>query len=182
MKKIILLLLQLFLVSFLISAQHSIQSTVFDSKNGLAIEMGTVRLLRSADSSLVQGCQTDLKGSFSLSKIKPGNYILVVTNIGYLKYQKNIKVENKDILLRSIQLVEDAKMLSELEVKGTAAQMVVKGDTLEYNATAFKTQENAVVEDLLKRLPGVEISQEGKITVNGQEVKKIRVDGKKFFC
>ncbi len=181
MNKIILLLLQLFLVSFLISAQHSIQSTVFDSKNGLAIEMGTVRLLRSPDSTLVQGCQTDLKGSFSLSKIKPGNYILVVTNIGYLKYQKNIKVENKDILLRSIQLVEDAKMLSELEVKGTAAQMVVKGDTLEYNATAFKTQENAVVEDLLKRLPGVEISQEGKITVNGQEVKKIRVDGKKFF-
>jgi hypothetical protein len=62
-----------------------------------------------------------------------------------------------------------------------AAQLVVKGDTLEYNATAFKTQENAVVEDLLKKLPGVEISSDGKIMVNGEEVKKIRLDGKKFF-
>jgi len=78
-------------------------------------------------------------------------------------------------------LTENVKLLNELEVKGTAAQMVVKGDTLEYNATAFKTPENAMVEELLKKLPGVEISSEGKITVNGEEVKKIRLDGKKFF-
>ena len=104
-----------------------------------------------------------------------------VSTIGYSDYNKNIIVDKKDIILRSILLSENVKLLQEVEVKGTAAQMVVKGDTLEYNATAFKTQENAVVEDLLKRLPGVEISSEGKITVNGQEVKKIRVDGKKFF-
>jgi hypothetical protein len=83
--------------------------------------------------------------------------------------------------VRPIQLEENVKLLKEVEVKGTAAQLVVKGDTLEYNATAFKTQENAVVEDLLKKLPGVEISSDGKIMVNGEEVKKIRLDGKKFF-
>ena len=78
-------------------AQHSIQSTVFDSKNGQPIELGTVRLLRQADSTLVQGCNTDLKGSFMLSKVKPGNYILSVSSIGYLKYYKNIVLAQKTL-------------------------------------------------------------------------------------
>jgi hypothetical protein len=168
-------------VSSLTYAQHSIQSSVFDSKNGQPIEMGTVRLLRPNDSTLVQGCQTDLKGGFELTKIRPGNYILIISSVGYNDYKRNITVERKDLILKSIQMQENVQALKEVEVKGTAAQMVVKGDTLEYNATAFKTAENAVVEDLLKRLPGVEISSEGKITVNGEEIKKIRVDGKKFF-
>jgi len=176
---------QIFLIllffSLNLKAQHIIQSTVYDSKNNQALEMVTVRLLHSSDSSFVQGVQTNSKGDFMLTKVKSGNYILKVSSVGYLEYLKNITVDKKDILLKSIQLVENVQLLNEVEVKGTAAQMVVKGDTLEYNATAFKTQENAVVEDLLKRLPGVEISSEGKITVNGQEVKKIRVDGKKFF-
>ena len=177
---------QLFLSFLLLSsalsfAQHSIQSTVFDSKNSLPIEMATVRLLRATDSTMVQGCQTDVKGSFILPKIKPGNYVLKITSVGYVDYRRNISMDGKDIILKGIQLTENVQLLSELQVTGTAAQMVVKGDTVEYNATAFKTAENAVVEELLKRLPGVEISTEGKITVNGQEIKKVRVDGKKFF-
>lgn len=180
MNSIKTLVFLLFFTTFL-SAQHSIQSTVLDSKNNLAIEMATVRLLRLPDSTLVQGTQTNIKGDFILSKIKPGKYIIKISLMGYTNFTREITVDKKDLILKSILITEDVKLLKEIEVKGTAAQMVVKGDTLEYNATAFKTQENAVVEDLLKRLPGVEISQEGKITVNGQEVKKIRVDGKKFF-
>ncbi len=177
-----LLLLSLFLsVHIYTFSQHSIQSSVFDQKNGQAIEMATVRLLSSKDSSLVQGVQTDLKGGFVLPKIKQGNYVLVVSSVGYIEKKRDITVEKKDLILKPIQLEENVKLLKEVEVKGTAAQLVVKGDTLEYNATAFKTQENAVVEDLLKKLPGVEISTDGKITVNGEEVKKIRLDGKKFF-
>jgi len=179
-KKYLFVIVNLF-ITLSLFAQHSIQSTLFDSKNNAAIEMATVRLLRLPDSTLVQGAQTNLKGDFILSKIKPGNYVLKISSVGYTDYLRNITMDKKDIILKSILISEDVKLLKEVEVKGTAAQMVVKGDTLEYNATAFKTQENAVVEDLLKRLPGVEISQEGKITVNGQEVKKIRVDGKKFF-
>lgn len=180
MKKFLILTTFLTL-SILTFAQRSIQSTVFDAKNGLALEMATVRLLKTTDSTLVQGAQTDVKGGFTLSKIKPGNYVLIVSTVGYNDYRQTIKMENRDIILRNIQLSENVKVLNELEVKGTAAQMVVKGDTLEYNATAFKTPENAVVEDLLKKLPGVEISAEGKITVHGQDIKRIRVDGKKFF-
>lgn len=116
-----------------------------------------------------------------LTKIKNGNYILSITSIGYFDYLQKINVVNKDIILKNIQLKENSQLLGEVEVKGIAAQMVVKGDTTEYNAAAFKTTQNAVVEDLLKRLPGVQVSSEGKITVNGEEVKKIRVNGKKFF-
>lgn len=181
MKQILISFFSVFLFSISSFGQHSIQSSVFDSKNGQAIEMATIRLLRQKDSTLVQGVQTDMKGGFLLTKVKPGNYVLVVSSVGYVEKKRDIIVEKKDLILKTIQLNEDVKLLKEVEVKGTAAQLVVKGDTLEYNATAFKTPENAVVEDLLKKLPGVEISSEGKITVNGEEIKKIRLDGKKFF-
>lgn len=160
---------------------QSVQSTVVDAKNGQVIEMATVRLLKKADSTFVQGVQTDMKGNFNIPRIAAGNYILVISSVGYNEHKQDIKVENKNIILRTINLTENVQLLKEIDVKGTAAQLVVKGDTVEYNAAAFKMQENAVVEDLLKRLPGVEVSAEGKITVNGQDIKRIRVDGKKFF-
>jgi len=181
MKKILLLVSLLFILFITASAQRSIQSVVFDAKNGLPIEMGAVRLLHLPDSALVQGAQTDLRGNFVLSKVKPGNYCVVVSMVGYINNRQNVIVANKDVILKNIHLSEDSHLLKEVEVKGTAAQMVVKGDTMEYNATAFKTVQNAVVEDLLKRMPGVEVSSDGKITVNGQSITKIRVDGKKFF-
>jgi len=177
-KVLFLLLLGSFTLAF---SQRSVQSTVFDASNGMPLEMATVRLLNAADSSLVQGAQTNTKGYFNLPGIRQGRYVLIVSSVGYVEHREQVVVERRDIILRNIQMKEDVKLLREVDVKGTAAQLVVKGDTLEYNATAFKVQENAVVEDLLKRLPGVEVTSDGKITVNGQEVKKIRVDGKKFF-
>ena len=179
--KVLRIIFSLLFFTVSLSAQRSIQSSVFDAKNGQAIEMATVRLLKQKDSALVQGAQTDMKGGFTLPKVRSGNYILVVSSVGYHDYKRNITMENKDLILKAIQLNENVKLLNELEVKGTAAQLVVKGDTVEYNAAAFKTQENAAVEELLKKLPGVEISADGKITVNGEDIKKIRVDGKKFF-
>ncbi|MFA5044816.1 MAG: outer membrane beta-barrel protein [Paludibacter sp.] len=177
-----ILLFSLFLsLSIVTFAQRSVQSTVYDSKNGLPIEMANVRLLHSPDSTFVTGCQTDSKGDFMMSKIKSGNYILVISSIGYINFKQTISVLNKDVILKGVQLQENVQLLKEVQVTGNAAQMVVKGDTMEYNATAFKTAENAVVEDLLKRLPGVEVSTDGKITVNGEAVTKIRVNGKKFF-
>ena len=181
MKKILVIASLLLIFPLINFAQRSIQAMVFDGKNGLPIEMGAVRLLRASDSTFVQGCQTDLKGNFIMSKVKPGSYTLLVTMVGYVDYRLKITMAQRDIILKNIQLKEDAHLLKEVEVRGTAAQMVVKGDTTEFNATAFKTQQNAVVEDLLKRLPGVEVSAEGKITVNGQAITKIRVNGKKFF-
>ena len=116
-----------------------------------------------------------------LENIQNGTYILNATLVGFTDYRQSITVQDKDLHLPPIELEEDSKLLKELEVTGTLVQVVTKGDTIEYNAEAFKTHQNAVVEDLLRKMPGVEITPEGKIMVNGQEVKKIRVDGKKFF-
>ena len=168
-------------ISMGLMAQRSIQSTVFEESSNMPLEMVTVRLLNAADSALVQGAQTNTNGWFSLSRVRPGKYILIVSSVGYIEHTENIEMERKDIILKNIRLKENVQALKELEVRGTAAQLVVRGDTIEYNATAFKVPENAVVEDLMKKLPGVEITSEGKITVNGQEINKIRVDGKKFF-
>ena len=181
MKKLLLIIIVIVSTNLLGFSQHSIQSMVFDSKNALPLELCAVRLLQLPDSTLVQGTQTNGNGSFMLSKVKPGNYAIVVSMIGYVSHHQNITMAGKDLILKNIQLGEDSHLLKEVEVKGTAAQMVVKGDTMEYNATAFKTVENAVVEDLLKKLPGVQVGTDGKITVNGQSITKIRVDGKKFF-
>jgi hypothetical protein len=161
-------------------AQRSVQSTVYDAKDNMPLEMVNVRLLNANDSSLVTGAQTDAKGGFMLSRVRPGNYILEISTLGYNKQFRNITMANTDLILRRFSLDESVVRLQGVEVKGTAAQLVVKGDTLEYNATAFKTQENAMVEDLLKKLPGLEIN-DGKVTVNGEEIKNIRVDGQKFF-
>jgi len=180
MQRIQFILVSLF-ISFSLFSQHNIQSSVFDSKNGLPLELATVRLLSAKDSSLIAGCQTDSKGAFILNKVKNGNYIIGVSSVGYKEQFRNIAVDSKDLLLKAFQLLENIQLLKEVDVKGTAAQMTVKNDTLEYNATAFKTQEGAVVEDMIKKMPGIEISTDGKITVNGQEIKKVRVDGKKFF-
>jgi hypothetical protein len=110
---IIILSLLVFTVS--LSAQRSIQSSVFDAKNGQAIEMATVRLLKQKDSALVQGAQTDMKGAFTLPKVKSGNYILVISSVGYHEYKRNLTMENKDLILKNIQLNENVKTLNELK-------------------------------------------------------------------
>ncbi|HET9572001.1 MAG TPA: TonB-dependent receptor [Bacteroidales bacterium] len=180
MKKTTTLLLLIFL-SISAFAQKSVQGKVQDKKDEGSIESATIRLLNAKDSSLIQGCFTDSKGEFSLSRIKNGNYIIEVRFLGYTNATRSFSVMDKNVLLKPIYLSESQKNLKEVVVSGMAAQMAVKGDTIEYNPAAFKLADNAVVEDLLKKLPGVQVDAAGKVTVNGEEIKKVRVDGKKFF-
>ncbi|VBB44738.1 TonB-dependent receptor plug [uncultured Paludibacter sp.] len=175
------LLLFTFLSIFSLSAQYSIQGNVKEKKTGNPMELATVRLITLKDSSLVSGTRTDTNGKFIMNNIKSGSYILSVSSIGYINNDRKISVQDKDMDLGTISVEEDVKTLNEVEVKGTMVQVIVKKDTLEYNAQAFKTDRNAVVEDLLKKMPGVQVATDGTITVNGQEVTKILVDGKKFF-
>jgi len=176
--KLLLLLITVSITSF---AQHNIQGKVLDKQNEGGIEMATIRLLKASDSTLVQGCLTDEKGDFVLSKVKDGNYIVETRFLGYDRAYQNVAMAGKIIFLKNIFLEQESKNLKEVEVRGMTAQLAVKGDTIEYNPSAFKTPENAVVEDLLKKLPGVEVDASGNITVNGESIKQVRVDGKKFF-
>ncbi|MCX6309462.1 MAG: outer membrane beta-barrel protein, partial [Bacteroidia bacterium] len=94
---------------------------------------------------------------------------------------RSFSMLDKNVLLKPIFMAESQKDLKEVVVSGMNAQMAVKGDTIEYNPAAFKLADNAVVEDLLKKLPGVLVDAAGQVTVNGEVIKKVRVDGKKFF-
>lgn len=163
-----------------LQAQYSIQSKIVSKTTGEALEFVAVRLLKT-DSTLVAGQTTDSLGTFILKDIKPGKYILKATSVGYLELKQNLQVVNQNVNLENLQMTDDSKVLKDLNVTGTQIQVVTKGDTIEYNAAAFKTSQNAVLEDALKKMPGVEVGTDGKITVNGQEVTKILVEGKKFF-
>jgi len=182
MKKSLLLTILLF-SSFCITtyAQRSIQGKVLDKIDEGTIEMATVRLLKTTDSTLVQGGLTDDKGSFTLSKVKDGNYLLEIRYLGYKNKYSPIIIAGKSLILKNIYLEQKDRELAAVEVRGMAAQMNVRGDTIEYNTAAYKLAENAAVEELLKKLPGVTVDVDGKVTVNGEQITKIRVDGKKFF-
>ncbi len=141
----------------------------------------TVRLLNASDSAYVTGVTTNAKGSYNIPDVKAGKYIVQTKYLGYSDNFADVTVKNSNINLGTVQLGTSSVMLKEISVVGVKTPIKVMEDTIEYNADTYKTQPNAVVEDLLKRLPGVEVDSDGKITANGKEVSKILVDGKEFF-
>ncbi len=164
-------------------AQHTITGKVVSDADGTALEMTTIRLFRYAnnDSTLVQGAQTGMEGTYVLSGIAAGEYKLYISNVGFKEQSKYIRVAAKDVTVPTVRLKEDVQALSEVQVQGHAAEMIVKGDTIEYNTAAYKVGENAMVEDLLKKMNGVTVDKEGNVTVNGESITAVRIDGKKFF-
>ena len=122
-------------------------------------------------------------GNFTLKGIKAGSYLLHVSFVGFDPLYQPIRITGKTnpVKLGKLALSDGAIQLGEAVVIGKAPEVVVRNDTVEYNADSYKTTEGAVLEDLLKKMPGVEVDSEGKITVNGKEVKKVLIDGKEFF-
>ena len=182
MKKLgIIVLLLSFAVA--IMAQKTLSGTILSKTDGQPIEMATVRLFtyNGTDSILVQGAQTYYDGLFILSNIREGKYRLIVSSIGYNEHSQWIEMKNSDIDIPAIRLVEQVQELAEVSVQGKAAEMTVKGDTIEYNTAAYQVSETATVEELLKKMNGVEVDKEGNVTINGEEIKAVRIDGKKFF-
>ena len=182
MRKIRIILL-LLTVTTAIMAQKTLSGTILSKTDGDPIEMATVRLFayNGADSTLVQGAQTYDDGLFILSNIRPGKYKLIVSSVGFNEHSQMVEMKNADLDLPSIRLAEQVQHLAEVSVQGRAAEMTVKGDTIEYNTAAYQVSETATVEELLKKMNGVEVDKEGNVTINGEEIKGVRIDGKKFF-
>ena len=185
MKKIInALLLSLLCLVPLSSGAAIINGVLVDSQDTTELIEATVRLLKATkDSSLVKGTTTDLNGVFNIKGVKPGKYLLRFSYLGYNDVIKHVTVgdDGRDVNIGVVTMDPNTIMLKEAVVVGLKSPITVKEDTIEFNADTYKTQANAVVEDLLKRLPGVEVGSDGKITANGKEVKKILSDGKEFF-
>ncbi len=177
--KRILLFLLMPLVAVVAMAQHNISGMVIDDAQD-PIPQTTVKLLKT-DSTLVKGALTNMEGKFKIATQQTGEFILQVTCVGFKPYTKRVKVAEKDVALGTIAMEPDAIMLKGATVTGQAAKVMLKADTFIYNAAAFRTPEGSVVEELVRRLPGAEVSDDGSIKINGKQVKKILVDGKEFM-
>lgn len=161
--------------------ERKITGKIVDNDSKEAVMQSTVQLLRS-DSTFVTGALTDENGEFTIEAPADGKYIVKVSNVGYALLTQQVTVsQGKDVALGTIKMKPDAIMLQGVTATGQAKKVVIKEDTFVYNASAFRTPEGSVVEELVKRLPGAEVSDDGKITINGKEVKKIKVDGKEFM-
>ena len=141
----------------------------------------TVMLLDTKDSTMLSFAKTKENGHFEIRSAGKEEALLQVTNVGYEKFIRFIVLTGADQNLGIITLDSASRELAELVVKGERAAVEVKKDTIEFNASSFKVQENAMAEDLLKRMPGMEVDRDGEVTSQGKSVTRVLVEGKEFF-
>jgi len=194
MKKIAFIVLMMTMSFTLLLAQNrgqgrgqgrgrvTVSGTVLDKEDNSPVMQATVQLLSLPDSTMAVGNVTNNDGRFSLTA-RPGKYVLKVSFVGYMPYQKEFQLTTSKPTLNvgKISLSSDAVMLSEAVVVAEAPQVTVSGDTLGYNASAYRTPEGAMLEELVKKIPGAEVDDDGNVKINGKEVKKLLVGGKEFF-
>lgn len=180
MRKIFLLLS----ISFLITLEGysqtvSVKGIIAESKTQTPLPNAYVQLMNVSDSTK-KIVATNTKGEFFFDNMKRGSYALKVTFIGYQAYEKRVRISNQPLDLATISLLEDSKQLNEVKVVGQLSTGSQKGDTIQFNAGAFKTNPDANAEDLVEKLPGVTVTN-GKVQAQGEDVKQVLVDGKPFF-
>lgn len=182
MKKHLLLFIPLFLCLGFSFGQTNISGKVLNQEDE-ALQGASIALLQASDSVMKGFAFSAANGQFLVRRASPGEYLLQISFIGFKKYYKSLSIEKGDppLDLGEIKMTPGDITLGEVEIEGERTPIIMKKDTIEYNAAAFKTQPNAVVEDLLKKLPGVEVDQDGGIKAQGEQVQQILVDGKEFF-
>lgn len=180
---IICLTFLLFSVSAFAQTSYSVKGVIADSVEHVKLHNSSIAILQARDSILVKFTRAGEDGSFSLSGLGKGKFILLAAYPNYADYVTTFSLDSahQHHNFGNINITPKARLLKEVIIKGTAAQMKIKGDTTEFNARAFVTQPNATVEDLLKQLPGMQVDQNGKITAQGKTVSKVLVDGEEFF-
>lgn len=186
MNRFFALLITVFFASNFAFAQEksvTIKGQIVERGTKLPIIFASVELFHEKDSSLVTGTVSDDNGFYEIEKVAPGNYRIVYSYISFKERSKKVKVTGDSTVvdLGVISLKEDVEMLSEAVVIAEVAPVIVKEDTTVFNTSSFNVSEGAMLEDLVKKLPGAAISEDGKLTINGKEITKIMVDGKEFF-
>ena len=166
-----------------VSAQGNIdvKAVLVDSGTGEPVGFATVSLTRDGQERPYKYSLSDDKGNVTISSVRRGTYVFKAELLGYKTHSATVKVENSTVDLGTIKLRPDATQLDAATVAAVGNTVIIKKDTIEYSATAFNTTDNDVLEDLLKKLPGVEVAEDGSITANGETISKITIDGKTFF-
>ena len=152
-----------------------------DAQTGEPVTFATVSLTSPNARSAYKYVLSDDQGKAVFEKVKNGKFIVKAELLGYKEFTKEIEVKNGDVVIGTVKMDVDQETLDAAKVTDVGNPIVIKKDTIEYNASSYRTTENDVLEDLLKKLPGVEIGDDGSISVNGKTVDKITVEGKTFF-
>ncbi len=181
MKRKILFYICIFIANFLTAQNFSISGRFIDSTNNLNLENVSVIALNSADSVLIGFARTTKSGAFELKNMPFKKVILMATSPGYADYIDNIEIQNNQLDLGNMNMIQMSQLIETVFVKAQRGKMKIKGDTLIYLADSFKTKANATVEDLLKKLPGLQVNRNGEITAQGKKVQRVLVDGEEFF-
>jgi len=183
MQKLTLILLILLVsASSLFAQQATLKGTVIDTSEKKNLTNSVVALLRKSDSVLVTFGRTDKSGQFTLSRFVPGKFVLMVTHPAYADYMDEIEVKDASpVNLGNIAMILKSQLLQEVVVSHKLGAIRIKGDTTEYKADSFYMKAGSSVEDLLKKLPGIQVDRNGKITAQGEAVQKVLVDGEEFF-
>ena len=186
MKRIIIgavLLLTTAVTAFSQTRSITVSGRVMEDDTKQPAMQATVQLLSLPDSAQAAGVASSNQGYFKLPKVKPGKYTLRISYIGYkskfIPMILTAAVPEKNI--GTVTLESDAVMLAEAVVVAEAPQVQVVEDTVAFNSSAYRTPEGAMLEELVKKLPGAEIDEDGNVKINGKDVKKIMVNGKEFF-
>ena len=181
--KLILPFLLLFTFTFVAQAQSklTIRGTVKDTTN-IPLDYTSVLLLSPKDSALVAYTLTNKAGEYQFKNVDRQPLLIKATYMGYIPFQKELVLPESDMLeVAEIRLTPILQELYEVVVKAAKAPLMMRGDTLEYDASKFKVPPGATLEDLLRRLPGIQIDVDGNIVAQGQQVQKVTVDGRRFF-
>jgi hypothetical protein len=173
------------LFTFILSAQgfsqsYSIKGTLLDAKDNSTLMSASVTLTHIEDASFKQLAATDMDGNFAFTGLKSGVYKLKFSYIGYSDKEVVARLSNEDKLLGKILLAQNEKTLNDVNIVEKAVRVEQKADTAVYNASSFKVNKDATTEDLVTKMPGV-VNDNGTVKAQGEEVKKVLIDGKEYF-
>ena len=182
MLRLLITITSIFLALSINAQKYNITGIVCDGETNERLDRATIQLLRP-DSSYISGALSNTEGIFSIKPQKEGSYILKVSFIGMNAAFRNVTLSSKQTKaeLGVIKMSRNAILLKEAVVTSTVPKVVVVEDTFIYNSAAYRIPEGSAVEALIERLPGAKIDEEGKITINGKEVRKIKLDGREFM-
>jgi hypothetical protein len=170
------------IISFKVYSQQAfISGTIKDSTNSVAPVNGVVTLLSSTDSLMMSFARIQTDGSYKIKKPKAGRYFILVAHPGFADYLDTVTVHENTETIIPIFLTSKKKLVEDIIIKARVAPIVIKGDTVVFTADSFKVKDGANVEDLLRKLPGLQVDRNGEVKAMGEKVKKVLVDGEEFF-
>lgn len=180
MKKFRFLLLA-FLISTVAAQAQSIKGKLIDNADNKPLAGATLILAKAKDTTITFKTVTDSKGAFEFKALPIDSFILKVSFVGYDTYSKNVRTGTTAIDLGTIAISKEVKQMGEVVVVSKTPPTQQKGDTTQFNASQFKVNPDATTEDLIKKMPGITVDKDGTVTAQGDQVKKVTVDGRDFF-